>query len=69
MTIDTLRLTAEQANELLRSGEVSGEELFAAYRAAIDERNEELNAFLTLSDDPGEGGIPIALKEDRKSVV
>jgi aspartyl-tRNA(Asn)/glutamyl-tRNA(Gln) amidotransferase subunit A len=61
--IDTLRLTAEQANELLRQGEVSGEELFAAYRAAIDERNGELHAFLTLVDDPGGAGIPIALKD------
>jgi aspartyl-tRNA(Asn)/glutamyl-tRNA(Gln) amidotransferase subunit A len=61
--IDTLRLTAEQASELLRSGEVSGEELFAAYRAAIDERNEELNAYLTLADDAGGAGIPIALKD------
>ncbi|HEY3920630.1 MAG TPA: Asp-tRNA(Asn)/Glu-tRNA(Gln) amidotransferase subunit GatA [Gaiellaceae bacterium] len=61
--IDTLKLTAEQANELLRNGDISGEELFAAYRAAIDERNEELNAYLTLADDPGGDGIPIALKD------
>ena len=60
--IDTLRLTAEGANELLRSGEVSSDELFAAYRAAIDEHNEELNAFLTLADGAGTG-IPIALKD------
>jgi len=45
MTIDTLRLTAEQAHRLLQNGEVSGDELFAAYRAAIDERNGELNAY------------------------
>ena len=61
--IDTLRLTAEGAKELLDRGEVSGAELFAAYRAAIDERNEELNAFLTLADDSGGEGIPIALKD------
>src|SRR6185437_5776772 len=59
----TLRLTAEAAKELLDAGEISGAELFAAYRAVIDERNEELNAFLTLVDDPGGDGIPIALKD------
>jgi aspartyl-tRNA(Asn)/glutamyl-tRNA(Gln) amidotransferase subunit A len=63
MTVDTLRLTADGAKELLARGEVSGAELFAAYRAAIDERNEELNAYLTLTDDPGGDGIPIALKD------
>jgi aspartyl-tRNA(Asn)/glutamyl-tRNA(Gln) amidotransferase subunit A len=63
MSIDTLRLTAEGAKDLLDRGEVSGAELFAAYRAAIDEHNEELNAYLTLADDPGGSGIPIALKD------
>src|SRR5262249_39021401 len=57
------RLTAEAAQELLRSGQVSGAELFAAYRAAIDERNGELNAYLTLADDPGGEGVPIAMKD------
>jgi aspartyl-tRNA(Asn)/glutamyl-tRNA(Gln) amidotransferase subunit A len=61
--IDTLRLTAEGAMELLRKGEVSGPELFAAYRTAIDERNDELNAYLTLADDPGGPGVPIAMKD------
>src|SRR5262249_42638069 len=61
--IDTLRLTAEQANDLLRAKEISGAELFAAYRDAIDERNEELNAYLTLADDSGGDGLPIALKD------
>jgi aspartyl-tRNA(Asn)/glutamyl-tRNA(Gln) amidotransferase subunit A len=61
--IDTLRLSAEEARGLLERGEVSGAELFAAYRAAIDERNDELHAFLTLVDDPGGDGLPIALKD------
>src|SRR5579862_8744951 len=61
--IDTLRLTAEDAQGLLASGEVSGAELFAAYRAAIDERDPELHCFLHLCDDPGGEGIPIALKD------
>ena len=61
--IDTLRLTAKQVNDLLESGEASSDEIFAAYRAAIDERDGELNCFLHVSDDaPGEG-IPIALKD------
>jgi aspartyl-tRNA(Asn)/glutamyl-tRNA(Gln) amidotransferase subunit A len=63
MSIDTLRLTAEGARELLDRGEVSRAELFAAYRAAIEERNEELNAYLTLAEDSGGSGIPIALKD------
>jgi aspartyl-tRNA(Asn)/glutamyl-tRNA(Gln) amidotransferase subunit A len=61
--IDTLRLTAEGGKALLDRGEVSGSELFAAYRTAIDDRNDELNAYLTLVDDPGGDGIPIALKD------
>jgi aspartyl-tRNA(Asn)/glutamyl-tRNA(Gln) amidotransferase subunit A len=61
--IDTLRLTAEEAQGLLARGEVSGSELFAAYRAAIDERDPELHCFLHLCDDPGGEGIPIALKD------
>jgi aspartyl-tRNA(Asn)/glutamyl-tRNA(Gln) amidotransferase subunit A len=61
--IDTLRLTAEGAKELIEKGEVSGDELRAAYRAAIDERNEELHCFLTLVDGDDNDGVPIALKD------
>jgi aspartyl-tRNA(Asn)/glutamyl-tRNA(Gln) amidotransferase subunit A len=61
--IDTLRLTAEAAKTLLENGEVSGDELRAAYRAAIDERNEELHCFLTLVDGDHNDGVPIALKD------
>ena len=35
--IDTLRLTAEDANGLLTRGEVSAEELHAAYLARADD--------------------------------
>ena len=38
-------------------------ELWDAYRAAIDERNEELNAYLTLVEEPSGDGVPIALKD------
>jgi aspartyl-tRNA(Asn)/glutamyl-tRNA(Gln) amidotransferase subunit A len=61
--IDTLRLTAEEAKRLLDAGEISGAELFAAYRAAIDERDEELHCYLHICDDPGGDGLPIALKD------
>ncbi len=61
--IDTLRLTAEGANDLLTRAEATTDEIFAAYRAAIDERDPELRCFLHVCDDaPGEG-IPIAFKD------
>jgi aspartyl-tRNA(Asn)/glutamyl-tRNA(Gln) amidotransferase subunit A len=63
MTLDTLRLTAEEAARLLREKEVSGAELYAAYRAAIDERDPELHCYLHVCDDEGGEGIPIALKD------
>jgi aspartyl-tRNA(Asn)/glutamyl-tRNA(Gln) amidotransferase subunit A len=69
MTLDTLRLTAEEAKRLLDAGEVSSDELFAAYRAAIAERDGELHAYLHLCDPDGASvpptlaGLPIALKD------
>jgi aspartyl-tRNA(Asn)/glutamyl-tRNA(Gln) amidotransferase subunit A len=61
--IDTLRLTAEKANDLLTAGEVSSDELFNAYLTAIGERDPELHAYLHVCEDsPGEG-IPIAIKD------
>jgi aspartyl-tRNA(Asn)/glutamyl-tRNA(Gln) amidotransferase subunit A len=61
--IDTLRLTAEAAKGLLERKDVSAAELRAAYRAAIDARDEELHCFLTLVDEDGNHGVPIALKD------
>jgi aspartyl-tRNA(Asn)/glutamyl-tRNA(Gln) amidotransferase subunit A len=61
--IDTLRLTAEEAKRLLEAREISGAELYAAYRAAIDERDEELHCYLHVCDDSGGDGLPIALKD------
>ncbi|HET7572077.1 MAG TPA: Asp-tRNA(Asn)/Glu-tRNA(Gln) amidotransferase subunit GatA [Gaiellaceae bacterium] len=61
--IDTLRLTAEEASRLLAGGEVSSDELYAAYLAAIGERDPELHCYLHVcEDDPGTG-IPIAVKD------
>src|SRR5467141_628390 len=61
--VDTLRLSAEEAHDLLERRDVSGAELRRAYRDAIDARNEELNCFLTLVDGDGNDGVPIALKD------
>jgi aspartyl-tRNA(Asn)/glutamyl-tRNA(Gln) amidotransferase subunit A len=61
--IDTLRLSAEDAHGLLDRREATPRELWEAYRSAIDERNPELNAYLTLVDEPGADGVPIALKD------
>ena len=61
--IDTLRMSAKQVNDLLEKGEASSDEIFSAYRAAIDERDAELNCFLHVCDDASGEGIPIALKD------
>jgi aspartyl-tRNA(Asn)/glutamyl-tRNA(Gln) amidotransferase subunit A len=61
--IDTLRLTAEDAAGLLESGEASGEELAAAYSAAIADRDPELHAYLHVVGEAGQG-VPIALKDN-----
>jgi aspartyl-tRNA(Asn)/glutamyl-tRNA(Gln) amidotransferase subunit A len=61
--IDTLRLTAEEAHGLIERGEVSGDEFFAAYRAAIEEHDTELHCYLTVVDEPAGTGVPIALKD------
>jgi aspartyl-tRNA(Asn)/glutamyl-tRNA(Gln) amidotransferase subunit A len=66
---DIVDLTAAQAIERLRAGELSASELFAAYRerAAAD----ELNAYLWVADgdapavpaDAPLGGVPLAVKD------
>jgi len=61
--IDTLTLTAERAEELVRGGELSSDELFAAYLDAIGARDPELHAYLHVCAPDGGGGIPIALKD------
>jgi aspartyl-tRNA(Asn)/glutamyl-tRNA(Gln) amidotransferase subunit A len=61
--IDTLRLTAEEAVRLVEAKEITGAELYAAYRAAIDERDPELHCYLHVCEDEGGEGIPIAVKD------
>ncbi|MET0938842.1 MAG: Asp-tRNA(Asn)/Glu-tRNA(Gln) amidotransferase subunit GatA [Gaiellaceae bacterium] len=56
--IDTLRLTAKNANDLL-TREVSAAELHAAYL----ERGDDVNAYLRRLDYAGAEGIPIAFKD------
>jgi aspartyl-tRNA(Asn)/glutamyl-tRNA(Gln) amidotransferase subunit A len=60
--IDTLRLTAEEAADLLERREVSPEELTGAYLTVIEKRNPELHAYLRVVGGPGTG-VPIALKD------
>src|SRR5689334_18512287 len=59
MTIDTLRLTAEQALKLVESGEVSAGELHEAYAS----REDDVHAYLKRLDHDGAASIPIALKD------
>jgi aspartyl-tRNA(Asn)/glutamyl-tRNA(Gln) amidotransferase subunit A len=66
---DAIELTAAQALERIRAGELSGGELFEAYRERA--RADELNAFTWIAPDAGEpatddaplGGIPVAVKD------
>jgi aspartyl-tRNA(Asn)/glutamyl-tRNA(Gln) amidotransferase subunit A len=57
--IDTLRLTAEDATGLLERGDVSAEELHAAYAM----REDDVHAYLRRLDYAGAAGVPIALKD------
>jgi aspartyl-tRNA(Asn)/glutamyl-tRNA(Gln) amidotransferase subunit A len=61
--IDTLRLTAEEARDLLARADVSAAELHRAYLDAIAARDDELNAYLTTVDTAEGDGVPIALKD------
>jgi aspartyl-tRNA(Asn)/glutamyl-tRNA(Gln) amidotransferase subunit A len=61
--IDTLRLTAEAANDLLARGEISAAELHDAYLAAIDERDPKLHCYLRVERESEQPGLPIALKD------
>ena len=62
-SVDTLRLTAEEAAGLLERGEATSSELHRAYREAIEERDGELHAYLATVDEADGDGVPIALKD------
>jgi len=57
--IDTLRLTAEEAMSMLERGDVTAEELHAAYAA----RDDDVHAYLRRLDYAGAEGVPIAMKD------
>jgi aspartyl-tRNA(Asn)/glutamyl-tRNA(Gln) amidotransferase subunit A len=61
--IDTLRLSAEEANGLLERRELSAPELHSAYLAAAAARDGELHCYLRTVDDCAGEGVPIALKD------
>jgi aspartyl-tRNA(Asn)/glutamyl-tRNA(Gln) amidotransferase subunit A len=61
--IDTLRLTAEEAQRLIDRGEATGPELHRAYLDAIEARDPELHAYLRTRPEPDAPGVPIAFKD------
>ena len=63
MSVETLRLKAEEASRLVESGEASAAELHAAYLAAIEERDGELNSYLRTVSEADGTGVPIAFKD------
>jgi len=63
MTVDTLRLTAEEAVGLVERGEVSTAELHGTYLEAIGQRDDEVHAYLRTVDEADGTSIPIAFKD------
>jgi aspartyl-tRNA(Asn)/glutamyl-tRNA(Gln) amidotransferase subunit A len=63
MTIDTLRLTAESAMDMIGRGEASAEELHRAYLAAIAGRDDDIHAYLKVVEECSGTGVPIAIKD------
>src|SRR3954469_19377356 len=69
MSDDILQLTAARAAERIKAGDVSADELFAAYRERAV--SEDLNAFLWVADGPDDqanadgplAGVPLAVKD------
>src|SRR6266498_3954606 len=64
---ELIELTVAQAADRIRSGELSADEYFDAYRKAA--AGDSLNAFLWTAEEAGEagegplGGIPVAVKD------
>ena len=62
-SVDTLRLTAEEAAGLLERKELTAAELHRAYLDAAALRDPELNCYLRLVEEADGDGVPIALKD------
>ncbi len=62
VSIDTRSLTAEGAAELLEQGEITADELAAAYVSAIEAHDPELHAYLRVAA-AGGYGVPVAMKD------
>jgi aspartyl-tRNA(Asn)/glutamyl-tRNA(Gln) amidotransferase subunit A len=68
---ELIELTAAQAAERIRSGDVSAAELFEAYRARAAADGDDLNAFTWVADGPPAdaqpsaplAGVPLAVKD------
>ena len=65
-----LRMTAAEASDRLRSGDLGAAELFSAYRDRIARLDERVGAYLWTADDPAPangdtalGGVPLAVKD------
>ncbi|MGH2979798.1 MAG: Asp-tRNA(Asn)/Glu-tRNA(Gln) amidotransferase subunit GatA [Solirubrobacterales bacterium] len=70
MSATVLRLTAAEAAERVRAGDLGGAELFSAYRDRIEQLDERLGAFLWTAEDPPQtdgdaalGQVPVAVKD------
>jgi aspartyl-tRNA(Asn)/glutamyl-tRNA(Gln) amidotransferase subunit A len=61
--VDTLRLTAEDADASIEGRETSAAELHGAYLDAIAARDGELNAYLRTVDAAEGDGVPVAFKD------
>src|SRR2546423_9596489 len=69
---ELIELTAAEAAEGVRAGELDATELFEAYRVRAAADSEDLNAFTWVADEPPKttvyaerplGGVPVAVKD------
>jgi len=70
MSADVLRMSAVEAAERVRAGDLGAAELFSAYRDRIQELDDRLGAFLWTADEPPRrdadaplGQVPVAVKD------
>jgi aspartyl-tRNA(Asn)/glutamyl-tRNA(Gln) amidotransferase subunit A len=66
---EVLRLTAAEAGERVRAGDLRAAELFSTYRDRVEQLDERLGAFLWTAEEPAESGpaalgrVPLAVKD------